>query len=191
VNKVPGIWKWTVGILFILNLALLATIWCRPGAEHSMPPPMHEGARPDELIKGKLHFTEEQNKAFDELRDRHHDSIMMLQRQGKALRTQYFDYLKHPGAADSNRIDSLGAAIGNVQQQIEFVTFRHFRQVRMLCDEKQKATFDEIIDDVLRMMARQHGSKKENEDNHGPLDRAEHDERKGGGPDEGQGPPRP
>jgi len=180
VNKVSGIWKWTVAILVLLNLGLLATMWLKPAAQHGQEGPrMGGGERPNEMIQDKLHFTDAQTKEFDALRERHHDSIMTLQRQGQELRKQYFDMLKHPEASDSSRIDSIGNAIGNNQKQIEFVTYRHFRQVRALCDDKQKAGFDEIIDDVLRVMSRQHHSPKETEQRGPEGDRA------GGG----QGPP--
>lgn len=153
-NKVPGIWKWTVAILFILNLALLATIWFKPSADYGGAGPGEE--QPNQLIQSRLHFTEQQISQFDILRERHHDSIMILQRKGRALRKEYFDNLRHPETADSSTVDAIGSAIADNQKQIEFVTYRHFRQVRALCNEQQKVIFDDIIDDVLRMMSRQH-----------------------------------
>lgn len=179
-NKVPGIWKWTVVILFILNLALLATIWFKPSARYAADRMRPE--QPNELIERNLHFTDQQVSEFDILRERHHDSIMMLQRQGQQLRKEYFDNLKHPETADSATLQTLVDAIGENQEQIEFVTFRHFRQVRALCDDKQKETFDKIINDVLRIMSRQHKMERRGDQIPG---------RQGPPPPGRQGPPPP
>ena len=184
-NKVPGIWKWMVGILFVLNLTLLATIWFKPGGRQEGPR-MGEGERPNEFIEKSLHFSQDQVKAFDVLRGRHHDSILMLQKQGQDLRKEYFDNLKHPETADTNRVNAIAVSIADNQKEVELVTYRHFRQVRALCDEKQKPIFDNIIDDVLRMMSGPH---------HGKGERGERERRaEGDGPPheggpEGNGPP--
>ena len=154
-NKVPGIWKWTVAILFLLNIALLATIWFKPSGEKVRE--MHEGERPNEFIQRNLHFSREQLKVFDILRERHHDSVVILQREGEQLRRQYFENLQHPESADSTRLQVLSSAIGRNQQEIEIVTYRHFRQVRALCDDKQKLVFDNIITEVLKRMSGHHG----------------------------------
>jgi hypothetical protein len=156
-NKVPGIWKWMVGLLFVLNLALLATIWFKPGDKQLASPGVNGGERPNEFIERKLHFSAEQVSAFDVLRKRHHDSIMTLQQQGRELRDQYFDNLKHPETVDSNNVNRIALAIADNQKEIELVTYRHFRQVRQLCNEQQKPVFDDIIDEVLRMMSRPQG----------------------------------
>lgn len=178
----------------MLNLALLATIWFRPGGQQGERPGMREGERPNEFIERNLHFSKEQVAAFDVLRGRHHDSIMMLQRQGHELRTQYFDNLKHPEAADSDNVNRLAAAIADNQKEIELVTYRHFRQVRALCDEKQKPVFDNIIDEVLRMMSGPHkegGGRGRRAEGDRPLN--EGGEREGGAdgrpPHDREGPP--
>jgi protein CpxP len=140
-------WKWFTVTLAILNVALCIGIWFRP--QKSSPPKRLE--RPDEFIISKLHFSDEQKSAFEELRDRHHDSIIIIQEEGRKIRTALFENLKSADKTEQ-QLDSLMAAVGDNQKQIEFVTYRHFRQVRELCNDEQKKIFDNIIQEVLRKM---------------------------------------
>jgi hypothetical protein len=140
-------WKWFTVTLAILNVALCVGIWFRP-QKNSAPKRLE---RPDEFIINKLHFSDEQISEFQELRDRHHDSIIIIQNEGRKIRTALFENLKNDKKTEA-QLDSLMAAIGDNQKQIEYVTYRHFRQVRELCNEEQKKVFDDIIQEVLRRM---------------------------------------
>jgi len=146
-NTTIKTWKWFTLTLAILNLAICIGILFRPQKTI-----LFRGERPDEFIISKLHFSDEQVKAFEKLRDRHHDSIIIIQEEGRKIRTALFENLKHANKTEV-QADSLMAAIGDNQKQIEFVTYRHFRQVRELCNDEQKKVFDDIIQEVLRKMA--------------------------------------
>ena len=146
-----AIWKWAVGLLVVINIALLVTIWFRPGNKHNGPP---QGGGPAPFIKEQLHLTAEQEKRFDEMRAAHHDSVERLRDKGRTLHNAYFDQLKNPNV-DSKTIDSLAKEIADNQVQVEKVTFYHFKELRAMCDEKQKVMFDHIIGDVLARMSPQ------------------------------------
>jgi Spy/CpxP family protein refolding chaperone len=145
------IWRWLVGILALLDLALIVSIWGKP--QHQRPP-MPEGG-PAKMIIEELRFNPEQVKAFEKLKDEHHSAILDLQRKGKELRDGLFDLLKQE-QADSSEVKRRMAEIGENQVAIEKVTFEHFQKVRQLCDAEQKKRFDAIINDVLHRMAGPH-----------------------------------
>ncbi len=140
-------WKWFTISLAILNIALCVGILFRH-QNNNMPQP----ERPDELIIGKLHLSEAQVHDFDQLKKRHHDSIVVLQNEGRKIRTVLFDNLKNAGKTE-NQLDSLMNAVGDNQKQIEFVTYRHFRQLREICNDEQKRIFDDIIEEILKKMS--------------------------------------
>ncbi len=140
-------WKWFTVSLAILNVALCVGILFRNQKNNMQRP-----ERPDEFIISKLHFSDKQVHEFEELRDRHHDSVIVLQDEGRKLRTALFDNLKNANKTEA-QVDSLMGAIGNNQKQIEYVTYRHFRQLREICNEEQKKIFDNIIEEIMKKMS--------------------------------------
>jgi uncharacterized membrane protein len=145
------IWRWMVGVLALLNIVLIISIWGNPQRQR---PPMPEGG-PAKMIIAELRLNPEQVKAFEKLKDEHHSAVVELQRKGKELRDGLFDLLKQEHA-DSSEVRRRMAEIGENQVAIENVTFDHFQKVRQLCDAEQKKRFDAIINDVLHRMAGPH-----------------------------------
>ena len=158
-NNNTKIWKVSVGLLTLLNIALILTIWLRPGpGPERMHGPPREGAHTADFITEQLKFSEKQVAEFNKLKKEHRDSVEKLLEQGHELRDSFFAQLK-TDSADQKKVEEYSLAIANNQKAIEFITVKHFEQVRKLCDANQKAIFDEIIDDVLRKMARGPGGK--------------------------------
>ena len=50
-------------------------------------------------------------------------------------------------------------------EQLDLLTFDHFKQVRTICTSQQQKKFDEIIEDVLQMISSgpPHGPQKGND----------------------------
>jgi uncharacterized membrane protein len=145
------IWKWLVGILALLNIVLIISIWGKP--QSGRPPMPEEG--PAKMIIAELRLNPEQVKEFDKLKDEHHSSVVDFQRKGRELRDGLFDLLKQD-KPDTAEVKRRMAEIGENQVAIEKVTFDHFQKVRQLCDADQKKRFDAIINDVLHRMAGPH-----------------------------------
>ena len=142
-------WKWMVGLLTLLNIALLLTIWQRPSEK---PGHMPDGG-PGKRIVRDLNLTPAQEKEFEILKEEHHSSMMQLQEKGGETRDELFELLKQENP-DMNLVKEKVQAIAKNQEEIELITFAHFQQVRKLCTEEQKKKFDETIKDVLHSMAR-------------------------------------
>jgi len=140
------IWKWAVALLVLCNVALVLTIWLKPG---QTPGPQHEGPR-DFVVK-TLNFTDEQIKSYDKLIADHQEAMHRLRKQAMECRQQLFSNLKKE-VPTGRETDSLAMVIANTQKEIELVTYTHFAQVRALCTVPQKATFDGIISDVIKRM---------------------------------------
>ena len=152
-NPQTNWFKWLVILLVVLNIGILATVWFK----HS-PPPQDEMRRPDDrggpgnFIIEQLNFSAQQTTEFNKLRQVHHQTVDSIKKSGKETHRLFFDNLKNE-KPDTVEVNKLVRAIADKQMQIELVTFRHFEQVRKLCDEKQKVKFDEIIQEVLSRMA--------------------------------------
>ncbi len=153
-NSQLKFWKWAVLLLAVLNICLLGSIWLKqngqPSDEMHRPP---NGAKAADFLIEQLKFSSQQLVEFEKLKEAHHHAIDSLREAGKEIHHLFFDNLKAE-KQDTFKVNELAKAIANNQTQIELVTFNHFKQVRNLCDEKQKIKFDEIIQEVLKRMAR-------------------------------------
>jgi hypothetical protein len=143
--------------LILTNICLLCFMFFRK-PHHDGPPPfppegmngpgMNQQAPPDRLIQ-ELNFSEEQKISFLKLRDAHRQIIREC--KNKNFRDDFFSQLKN---GDEIKANAMADSIASTQKKIEMATFNHFKEVRNLCNEKQKEHFDLIIGDVLRMMGR-------------------------------------
>ena len=153
----------SVVALFIINVLMLFMMWNKhphdtderfdhpPFGDGGPPPergPHHRG--PGEFIQRELNFNETQQQQFKLLREAHHDSVKMLREQMKELKSQLFVFDEK--SKNENSALKVATEIGGLQQKIELITYKHFAEVRALCNEEQKKKFDTIIKDVMRRM---------------------------------------
>jgi protein CpxP len=137
---------WAVVLLIIVNVAVLTTIWLlhnkqRPG----------RGTPADYLVK-ELSLNNDQQNKLHELAKEHHSQSQEIRGRIKDARHQLFKLLQQPDVTDSIK----KAAAGNVAKNLEeldLLTFNHFQKVRIICTPAQQKKFDEIIEDVLEMIA--------------------------------------
>jgi hypothetical protein len=135
----------TVFGLLLLNLGLLLFLW-RNGNQHR-PPQEGRGAQEKALnyLMDELKFDAAQRTAcgvFIQTHRYHMDSLQNINRQN---RDRLYENLK---TGDSTAALSIGA----VQSQVELEAFNYFRRIRALCRDDQKAAFDHVIYDAMRMM---------------------------------------
>ena len=154
-NSQIKFWKWAVILLVVLNVFLLTTMWLKQHGEMHNPP---RGEKASDFLIEQLKFSNQQLAAFETLKHAHHTSIDSLREAGKEIHHLFFDNLKNQ-KQDTATINKFAREIANNQTQMELVTFNHFKEVRELCDEKQKQKFDEIIQEVLKRMAAPHGEQ--------------------------------
>ena len=135
-----------VGLLVIVNIVLVATIWMRK--EESEKPAAPRGGDARSLLIKELNLTSDQQKKFDSLRRMHFDEIGEYRQEMRHLKDDFFSRLEtnEPG-------EPVARTIGEVQSKIEMSTFNHFRAMRNICTKAQQEKFDDIIQDVLRNMA--------------------------------------
>lgn len=133
-------------ILMILNIALLAAIWLTNSKQKQ-----RRETPADFLIK-ELGLNNEQQRAFRSLAAKHRQQADKLREQVKEARRDLFNLLEHPAVDDSSKKAAAATAAKNLEQ-LDLLTFDHFKEVRALCTPAQQLKFDEIIEEVLRMMA--------------------------------------
>ena len=145
-NKPLKNWKIFAFILIALNIILIVLLIL------GRPPHRQGGNDPGKYIVEKLKFTDQQEAAFEKLKEAHHEAVLDLRKEGDELRKSFFNGLISD-SSNSNK-DSLANKIAENQKQIELVTYDHFEEVKILCTPEQKIIFNDIIHEVLERLGR-------------------------------------
>ncbi|RYZ22251.1 MAG: hypothetical protein EOO16_09765 [Chitinophagaceae bacterium] len=165
--------------LVLVNIGLVATIWVQ------RKEPVVAGAnmarRGPDLLPTELGFDSVQRARFEVLRDNHRSTTRAYREQLRELKEEFFDGVKR----GEEPADGLLAAMTRIQADIDRGTYRHFVQVRALCRNDQKETFDRMLHRVLAQMGAPRPPRPE-----GPPDGRPWDDGPGGPPPGGpDGPP--
>lgn len=145
--------KWgTIAFLLLvaLNIATLSAFWILRDKRDG-PPPAIRGGVTEFLVK-ELQLDSVQKEQLLQLVQDHRRQVRDLRRNNREAKDSFFALLKEPQIDDA----TLANAARNAtlpEQMMDIYTFRHFQQVRALCNEVQKRKFDAIIQEVLRMSA--------------------------------------
>ncbi|MCP4121423.1 MAG: hypothetical protein GY751_06685 [Bacteroidetes bacterium] len=153
-------WKnLVIGLLILLNLAALTTIWFghrsqfaqrevqpRRGMPHERPEvrPRDPQNRPplDFLMIEALSLDEQQAIFFRELKENHHKKSIEMREEVNRLKDELFNAISEES---SEKAERLSAEIGSVEAEIELLLFYHFADIRALCTVAQQEQFDEML----------------------------------------------
>ncbi len=135
---------WLIGLLILLNFALLATWWLA-----APRPPMGGGERPRNFLIKELQMTDRQQQSYDSLIEIHKHERELFGQQTLVLKEQLTQQIIQNDTTEINRVTD---QIGQLQVKLERMNLGHFRAIRQMCDEKQKQKFDSVIAQMLRMM---------------------------------------
>ncbi len=137
-------------LLITLNIATITAFWLvrdrRPG-----PPPGAGSGVVDFLVK-EIGFDSTQKQKLIQLRSQYQQDIMEARKNNRAAKDAFFALLQQPDISDS-ALAKAARASTVADQQSDIITFRHFQQIRKLCNETQQKKFDNVLQEVLRMIA--------------------------------------
>ena len=179
-------WAIAILLLVVMNVATLTTLWLikdkRPG-----PPTDPKSGVVDFLVK-ELGFDSVQKQKLIVLRNEHQDKIKELRKHNRDAKDAFFALLQQADTPDSV-IEKAAIASTVYDKETDILTFKHFQQIRNLCTAEQKKKFENVIEEVLRMISPPRPGKQQGP----PLPRREGDRPDGPPPgDDGhRGPPPP
>lgn len=141
--KSTKFFKIIIFLLVLINLGTVLFLWInRP--------------QPKDNVGGffakELHFTAQQTKQFEVLRDEHRTQRESLKESNKLNHDAYFELLKNPNI-DYVSVKKAAHEIAKIKEQEELLIFNHFKKVRAICNEDQKQKFDRIVNEAAQMMA--------------------------------------
>ncbi len=148
--------KWAAIIILLLvalNIATLASFFLLrnrpPGREANQSGAM-------EFLVKELGFDSVQQQKLMVFKQDHRQKMQEVRRKNREVKEALFDLLKNTDTPDSV-IEKAANASVVYDVESEIITFKHFQQIRSLCNETQKKKFDAVIQQVLRMLAPQPG----------------------------------
>lgn len=155
----------SIGILIILNIALLSTMFLR--GRHHGPPMMGDNCHPQHWKHGKgmmhgnhppqifeelLDLNENQKQAFDKEMTQHMEKNKALFQEKMKLKKSLLKSLQ--GASNVKEKDALIDQIAQDEKALSNSEYQHFSTLRGLLDDKQKEEFDTIISRMMQHRGR-------------------------------------
>jgi Spy/CpxP family protein refolding chaperone len=137
---------WLVVLLLLANTATLAMFWLNK-KQH---PPQPKGT-PNEFLVKELKLDAKQQEQLDVLVKEHRQMAEQIREKVRAAKDSLFDLVKNPTATDKAK-QSAAAVCSRLTEQLDVLTVNHFQKLRALCNAEQQKKFDEIIQDITRMM---------------------------------------
>ncbi len=148
-------------LLLTANIVTLALFWTnkKPDREHfNPPPPQQPGGQAFEFLTRELKLDSAQQETYKKLREEHRSQVRPFQDSIGKAKDSFFDLLKQENVSDS-LVEGFSKKIGNLEQQRDIFTFRHFQKLRAICNKEQKIKFDSIIQQALKQMAPSKGPR--------------------------------
>jgi uncharacterized membrane protein len=135
---------WSVVILAVLNVSLLATVWLaqHPGDNGRPDMQYSDQVQAEQFLNRELNLSGEQARKLREMRREHRLRHMQLMRDQNQLRRNVYLQLSQNGISEA---DSLHTLIGKNQEEISRHTFRHFREIRNILTDEQRERFDRVM----------------------------------------------
>jgi|TARA_R110002096_G_scaffold5078_9_gene23616 hypothetical protein len=120
---------------------------------HPRPPMPGPQAKADLMFKisNELNLSESQKESFFTSAENHQKGMAMIERQQKRLVKEYFEYLKMPIVDEEAKAEKLNEIALKEAEKIN-MTFAHFEELKSLCKDEQKETFNGIISEVQQIL---------------------------------------
>jgi len=137
-------------LLLVANIITLVLLWTN---NKNLPVDKRPG-RPGavfEYLTKELQLNDQQQSAYKQLRDQHQAAQKGIQDSIRNAKDALFSLLQQPNVPDS-LLEEYSKRATAFDQQLDIITFKHFKQVRALCDATQQKKFDAIIKEVMRRM---------------------------------------
>ncbi len=136
-------------LLLLVNTITILFFWLgRSKNEHP------SFKQPSEFLIKKLAMSAEQQDQYMKLVKDHRLKTKLIREQIMVSKDALFEQLSADSISDSLQ-QSTANSLAKLNVQLDLLTFEHFKKVRKMCNPQQQKKFDNVIKDVLKMMAPQ------------------------------------
>lgn len=141
--------KLLIGLILLLLLANIATIsifWMGRNRQQRT-----QGGQPAAWLIKELNFDAGQQEKYMQLVQAHRRSIDSLRPVIANAKEDFYQLLQQPALTAAEK-KAAADSISRLTEQIDIITFDHFKKVRLLCNAEQQKKFDAVIRQVLQMI---------------------------------------
>ncbi|MEL7006601.1 MAG: hypothetical protein AAFN93_28335 [Bacteroidota bacterium] len=134
-------------VLILINATLIYLLVKRP-----QRPPMNRGSRQGSIIEkisAHLELTEEQAANYRLMAKQHGQQMRSFEADHRELVKAYFETFNSSSIASP---DSIKIEILNIESEKLEYTYEHFKELKSILEEHQKARFELIIKDILAVL---------------------------------------
>jgi Spy/CpxP family protein refolding chaperone len=134
-----------IGVLLVLNFALVGWLLCAPSLAHSRTPaplPARSGTGATFLVD-TLQLSASQRQHYDTLRARYLQQVQPLAQTCRRSCQQYFAQLD-PNLTDAQLAERSRAALAN-KVAVDVATMRHLQQLAALCTPTQRQLLQRLL----------------------------------------------
>jgi hypothetical protein len=130
--------KLIIVALLLVNIVLLVTLYVGK-------PPQRQFNRPLELIIERLGFEEMQISDFEGLVVEHFTEVRKVQSEIRAYKQEINSDLLFENPEMN---DSLNNLLSNCFRKMEELHFKHMRDIKDICNQEQKITFNKMVPEL-------------------------------------------
>lgn len=134
-----------IGALLISNLTVLGFLLWGKSGNKKLP---ERGKSFSEYFEKQLGFTPDQVTKFHQLRDTHLENIRPYLKDVRSAKDSLFNLMHLPNIPDSV-VEKAADDLAQKEKAQELQSFRHFRNVRELCNDEQKIKFDSLMKKII------------------------------------------
>ena len=147
-------WAIIVGLLIVLNTATLTFFWFerKNNLIQLSPQNNRNGARA--YLTKELALDSLQQLQYTKLIEQHQQQVNELRLQIHDAKDAFFSLLAN-SATSAETINEAAKHAVEVEQQLDMLTFNHFKDIRAICNITQQKKFDDIIKNAVKMMGPQ------------------------------------
>ncbi|CAN5807090.1 hypothetical protein BH11BAC4_BH11BAC4_15000 [soil metagenome] len=139
-------------ILLVVNIATLAVLWTNKEAGNKELKGPNAPNAVFEFLTKELSLNKMQQESYKKLKDDHQVIQRQLKDSIRNAKDAFFSLISQPDIPDSLLL-AYSKKANAFNLQMDIITFRHFQQLRAICDPGQQQKFDNIIQEVMRRMA--------------------------------------
>jgi hypothetical protein len=136
-------------ILLLANIGGLFFFFKNKAYKHDEKPPMDRRQMIGKYLKDELKFNAAQLKSFDSLSDQHKQVTNPLFDSLKDEKEKRLRFLSDNNYSDS-ALEQVVTRSAERQKNLDLKMLEHIRNIRLLCDEAQKQSFDTGFYKMLR-----------------------------------------
>jgi Spy/CpxP family protein refolding chaperone len=145
--------SWIIGLLVILNLLTLSTIWFQQFRRPPQTPPSQENRSETVqlFLQRELNLTDQQAQQFTTLRTQYLATSRVLMQDVMALRKTLTEEM-FATSPDTPKADQIAEQIGVKHAEVERLLFSHLLELKAVCEPEQQAKFQRLMQEILDMM---------------------------------------